>query len=240
MAPPSNVASRLRERAQVLSARVIDEMYANPFWDDRFAARGRKHAEQDAQYHVTYLATAVEMGSATVMEHYAVWLRGVLTSRGMCTRHLDENFERLADSIAFDSEVSHHRELIEYLARARNALYYDDPVARELQTRGHELADRVYSTLANQESFELVPGINSVDDIRYLISFVADAIVERSAEHLASHLRWMDAFRQRVDCSEDVVDQVLIALDETFGMLSGNAGRHARQLLEDARAQSRE
>ncbi len=84
----------LRASAKQLAVRVIDTMYADPFWMSRFGDRGRERSEEDIAYHAEYLAQALEANDPGIMARYSVWLRSVLTSRGMCSRHLEESFER--------------------------------------------------------------------------------------------------------------------------------------------------
>lgn len=230
------LAAELRSRASVLSVWVLDDMYRNPFWESRFASRGRKHAEQDAEYHVTYLATAVEMDSPSVMAKYAEWLRGVLTTRGMCTRHLDENFERLSDAIAIDDTLSYDRLPVACLEAARQALLYDDPIARELQTREHEIADRVFDELTRKPTFQETPGVNSADDVRYLVSFIADAVVQGSPQHLGNHFQWLADHTERVNGDSEQAFLVLDQLDRGFAMLTDDARGQASELLNLGRS----
>ena len=90
----------LIERAAALSQSVLDRMYENPFWMERYGERGRRFANEDSLHHVSYLVAALASGDAAVFERYAQWLRSVLVSRGMCSEHLGENFRLLASAIA--------------------------------------------------------------------------------------------------------------------------------------------
>ena len=49
------LADALEARAQTLAERALKEMYANPFWDERFGERGRQFALADNRHHVSYL-----------------------------------------------------------------------------------------------------------------------------------------------------------------------------------------
>ena len=98
------MSARLREalkaRARELSQQVLDRMYENPFWMERYGERGRRFANEDSLHHIDYLDQALAAGDAGVFTRYARWLRSVLVSRGMCTEHLAENFRLLAEAIA--------------------------------------------------------------------------------------------------------------------------------------------
>ena len=58
--PVPKLVALLRTHAARLNARVLGEMYANPFWDDRYGARGRRFAQDDGASHVAHLVLALE------------------------------------------------------------------------------------------------------------------------------------------------------------------------------------
>lgn len=93
----NELLSFLREEAPALSLALIASIYADPFWHERFGDRGRKHSNADGGYHASYLVEAIEAKDARLFVKYASWLRDVLVSRGMCTWHLVNNFERLGN-----------------------------------------------------------------------------------------------------------------------------------------------
>ena len=59
---------RLREalaaRAVPLSQRVLDRMYENPFWTERYGERGRRFANEDSLHHIGYLDQALAADDA--------------------------------------------------------------------------------------------------------------------------------------------------------------------------------
>ncbi len=236
------LAEQLRSRGRELSRWVIDDMYRNPFWASRFASRGKEHAAQDAQYHITYLATAVETGLPEIMANYAVWLRNVLTSRGMCTRHLDENFERLADAMAMDYALSPDRLPFACLEAARTALLYEEGTARHIQQRQQQLADTILKDIGAHPKFENVPGISTRDDVRYLLSFCADGVASNSSDQLAAHLSWMHRFsnEQQVDdrLPELVFSTTTLTLETTFPQDDSPAFRQVLDVLVAEREHS--
>jgi hypothetical protein len=146
----STLAAELVQRADVLSARVVAEMYRDPFWETRFGARGRHFAEEDGRYHVTYLAQALIASDPEVLTRYAGWLRTVLVSRGMCTRHLIENYQRLSDAIV-ESGLPDVEPAVLYLEHAVEALRYAHGPAlllQRLRGRDDELLDFLIDAVA--------------------------------------------------------------------------------------------
>jgi hypothetical protein len=166
----AELAHRLRTDLPRISAQVMDEIWREePFWERRFGERGRRRMTEDAAFHAEYLVQAIEAADGGVMKRYATWLQSVLTTRGMSTRHLDENFRRLAKAIT--KELSGAETAIEYLEGARAALRHADGPARELQ----DACERLSPT----------------EDIRYVIAHVADAIALGRPELFAAHARWL-------------------------------------------------
>src|SRR5690606_8457401 len=133
-----------------IAVRVTDAMYADPFWTARFGARGRMHAEEDAAYHVEYLVQALVARDAEVMRRYARWLQAVLTTRGMCTRHLDESLARVgsAASEVLGPPGRGSAAVAAYVGAAREALSYDEGPARDLQDASDALVARTLERLA--------------------------------------------------------------------------------------------
>jgi hypothetical protein len=165
------VTDRLRaalaERAGILSQRVLDRMYENPFWMERYGERGRRFANEDSRHHIGYLDQALAAGDPAVFERYARWLRTVLVSRGMCSEHLAENFRLLAAAIADDAlpEAERAREILDDGARSLN---YEDGEAATLEAIKPRLLDAVRGAAGS--------GALRDDDCRYLVSYLIDAV----------------------------------------------------------------
>lgn len=133
----SELADRIEARKQEIAARACDMMYEDPFWAARFGERGRKFSAEDGAYHVTYLLEALRSGNPGVIESYARWLRTVLVTRGMCSRHLAQNFARLAEAIR-GIGIEGAEPALAMLRAAEEALVYRSGPAGELQAQGVE------------------------------------------------------------------------------------------------------
>jgi hypothetical protein len=91
----------IEARAPQLALASVEWMYQDPFWEARYGLeRARRFGNEDALFHVRYLLQALAEERPSVMEGYATWLRTLLVSRGMCTRHLDQNFAGLQSALA--------------------------------------------------------------------------------------------------------------------------------------------
>lgn len=180
------LVAALETNADVLSARVIADMYEDPFWRERFGERGRRFAEQDGKHHLAYLVQALVAENPRVLSEYGRWLRSVLTNRGMCSLHLDENFERLARAIAAHVEGS--APAVAYLEEARAALSYAEGEAAELEA-------------AKPRVLAAVPAVADASaerrPLEHLFSYLTDAVALGRPEVLADHVVFLDAQRSR-------------------------------------------
>lgn len=171
----SALAARVEAARPTLVAEVVRASYLDPFWEARFGARGRSRTEEDIGYHVSYLVEALASADAEVFARYASWLRTVLVSRGMCTRHLGESFERLARAI--EAHVVDHADAIAILDRGRGALAYDSGLSGELDRLAPEIAAR--------------SELDVRADVLVVASYVADTLAE-GRDTLAAHLVFVD------------------------------------------------
>lgn len=174
----------LRASAVHIARRVTDATFAEePFWTARFGDRGRQRTYEDAAYHIDYLVQALAAQDPDVMRGYARWLQSLLTTRGMCTAHIAENFERIEAILS--GELAEPAVALDYLRRAREALLYPAGPARELQEASPELA-RVAAQRMN--------GILEERDMRHLLSYLADAIALGRPELFDQYLRFASSF----------------------------------------------
>lgn len=190
----SEIATIIEREGRALSQKVLDEMYRDPFWGERYGDRGRRHANEDSDFHLRYLARALAAGDAGVLRRYAVWLREVLATRGMCTRHLDENFRLLAREIASQPWPDRER-AVQYLGAARDALLHEATDARLLQQRTEALGEAVAREFTRQRPHGWKRddrGEGALrDDAANYVSYVADALAFGKADTLVAHTQWL-------------------------------------------------
>jgi hypothetical protein len=199
------LAHRLDQAADRLTTRVLDQMYRDPFWHARFAERAERHGRADGRFHIDYLIQALHASDPSIVENYARWLQQVLTSRGMCTRHLADNFRLLADAIRAeawpDGEAA-----IALLDAARAALRYPAAsAAHELQGAAPAIARAMNDALALGDPLRTY----LVDD---LIDYTADAIALDHPAVLANHVTWLADFLAPAGVPRDRLAAALRAL----------------------------
>jgi MerR family transcriptional regulator, light-induced transcriptional regulator len=92
----ANLAERLRILRQRLAAEVTKEfLERHPDWLERYGSRAIERGEQDAIYHLEFLAAAIEAGSSPAFENYARWCGRMLEARGIARSFVIENFEQI-------------------------------------------------------------------------------------------------------------------------------------------------
>lgn len=228
--------AQLQARANELVERVHREMYANPFWKARFGERGEKFSREDGHFHLKYLSQALLAGSPGTLEEYARWLQSVLATRGMCSRHLAENYQRLGRAIAeaFPAEGSR---AVQYLASAEAALTYREGPARAVQQAAAKLAQRAADDLYKRHPEWLERGKEAgrarcVDDLQYHLSYVADALALGAYTTFEAYAVWIAGFLAGFGVPVDHMDESLWALDAAADELPEEHRLIVRQMLQ--------
>ena len=236
------LARRIEAAAGPLAATTFEAMYRNPFWNERFGERGRKFAAQDGLHHISYLVQALLAEDAAILENYARWLQSVLTSRGICTRHLAENFQRLSAAIAREN-FPRGEEAVRYLALAEAALEYASGSPRELQRASTRIAQRAAASMYERhpewEQKYGAPGRDRcVEDGLYHLSYLADSLALGRPDSFSSYCPWMASFLERLGMSRHHLEEMLAAIGDglkTDAALSAELTASAIATLEAGR-----
>lgn len=201
------LAGELEHKRRALSLRCIDGMYEDPFWMARFGERGRRHAEQDSEFHVKYIVAALRAEDAAVFENYARWLRGVLAARGMCSWHLAESFRQLALAVG-EEHVTNPEPALALLSSGTAALAYTTGDAASLAARGSEL-------LLIRE--ELAHGDYRLDE---LWSFLLDALDRADVSEFRAHVDFLRSTLAAEDAERERLERTLRELQRRSVMLA--------------------
>ena len=220
------LASAIEVRAQTLADRTLEAMYRNPFWVERFGERGRHHAREDNLYHLAYLVQALRTESSDLLINYARWLQRVLTTRGICSRHLDENFKQLAEAIQVEA-IADAEPALTLLDVMGAALAYDRGPEHAVQAVAEavatDVADAVYQRrperLAHWGTERRV--LRCRDDLLYHLSYLADALANGRPELFIDYVCWIAGFLERRDIPTEHLRETLVALDEPLRVTLG-------------------
>ena len=105
---------------------VTDGIYRDyPILLEKYGERGRQKCKEDNEHHIKYLQTAASMNEEKYFIDYAHWLNGILTSRGMKTEHLIDNFERLINAFEKSDDETFTRVYMKMLESAVHSLSKD-------------------------------------------------------------------------------------------------------------------
>jgi len=163
------LADEVRTHTRAIASRVTDDTLRDPFWTNRYGDRGRRRTEEDSAFHVEYLLQALVARDAEIIRRYARWLQTLLTSRGMCTAHLDESFARVGTAIL--EAVPRAHAIDGYVKAARAALLYPSGAPREV----HSAVERADTS------------------IREHLQYLADSLALEKPEVFAAHVTFARA-----------------------------------------------
>jgi uncharacterized tellurite resistance protein B-like protein len=216
----SDVLQRLKDEGRELTSSVLEAMYRNPFWEYRFGERGRRHSNEDGDYHLQYLEEAYIADDPQIFVSYVRWLRSVLTSRGMTSRHLAENFSRLRVAIQ-DRFGAEGEKLVALLEAGERALIYESGPAMTLQLQAEVLAEDALELLADRTGAQALravatPGITAKDLACDLLSYAADAIASGRPEIFHAYRGLIRSMLAERGIAGAELDELIAALREVI------------------------
>ena len=123
------LAETLRGIAPAVAAEVTEQFLdRHPDWRTRFGSRAVTHGVQDAQYHIAFLAAAIEAEDVAPFVAYARWTARVLAARGMASVFLADNFAQVRDAVAARLGPDRAAVLAPYFTEALAALDAEPPL----------------------------------------------------------------------------------------------------------------
>lgn len=91
---------QLREQVGALADAVVAcEFGRNPTLRARYGPNGRTKSRQDAVYHFSYLADALDFGSQALFDDYIGWVKVLLEQRGVRSEDLEHHLVCMADVV---------------------------------------------------------------------------------------------------------------------------------------------
>lgn len=96
LARRKRLAAALRASRETVARAATAEFLADhPDWLERYGELARVRGEEDALFHVDFLAAGIESGSARAFADYARWTAGVLEARGIDRVFVAENLDNV-------------------------------------------------------------------------------------------------------------------------------------------------
>jgi hypothetical protein len=228
------LAARLDAAADRLTMRVLAEMYRDPFWHERFGERADRHGRRDGRFHIDYLIQALHAGDTAIIENYARWLQQVLTSRGMSTRHLAENFERLAAAIR-DEAWPDGDAACAVLDAACAALRYPLGTPQELQRAIPALAAAAADALAGPRGLlDAAARARALAELTDLATYAVDAVALAQPAVFAGHTTWLAGFLERRGVPRARLVEQLAALAAAAVTVVPGSAAELRRVIDPA------
>lgn len=98
--PISNLGEELRLEQSAVAKALVDRQFASrPELERRYGAAGRAKCLQDANYHLAYLADAMNAGDPALFADYVGWAKVMLGKRGIPADDLARYFELTRDVV---------------------------------------------------------------------------------------------------------------------------------------------
>jgi hypothetical protein len=176
----SELANAIEPHAPRLSQRALERSYEDPFWLLRFGERGLRYTREDGDFHVKYVCQALRSEEPELLARYGAWLRTLLVSRGMCSRHLADHFRYLGEALR--EMLPGSEAASSYLEAAARSLDYADGVAGALSSRAERVASRVVRELG-------APNARLSREVLAAASYLADAHASNKPEIFTAYLR---------------------------------------------------
>lgn len=103
--------------------RVVVGIYKDmPELLDKFGERGKKKCLEDNYHHIKHLESARSLKTDGFFVDYALWLNNLLTTRGMKTSHIIDNFDRLEDEIKRVTDFEEKEDYLRILSKGKTEL----------------------------------------------------------------------------------------------------------------------
>jgi hypothetical protein len=237
----ADLAQLLDANADRLTATVLGEMYQNPFWHERFGERANVHGKKDGRFHIDYLIQALASDDVRILEQYARWLQQVLTSRGMCSRHLADNFSLLGRAIGNESWPD--REVaVRLLGAAAEALKYPAGTPRRIQDAAPAIVahatDSIYARHPEWlERWGEAGRARCADDLDYHLQYIADALALADAPGFARYAVWIGDFLGRRKIPKEHLVEALETLAASADAVAADVSAEVRRVVELAVAE---
>lgn len=190
------IISAIEQVRSLIAERLIDQMYMDPFWEQRYGKLGKMHARQDVNYHLDNLVTAIRVEMLSSPVNYYHYLQNVLVHRGISTRHICQTLGQLK-TLLQETLPDEWLEIEPYLDAGYKGLAYERPACLSLSEKEEQVAQAAANQLTPPDE-----ETSSQDDwrkARYLemlfhLSYLQDAVEKGIPQIFEDHVRWSLAY----------------------------------------------
>ena len=131
------LANFIESNRSTLATQVTDLfLERHPDWVQRFGDAARLSGEEDAGFHLDFLAGAILTGSEEAFGDYARWAAGVLAARGIAPSFLEENLNQLGQVMEGLLTPAQQKVVVGHVNRGRRACALTLDEARNVVAEG--------------------------------------------------------------------------------------------------------
>lgn len=128
----AELADLIREQSPTIAVAVTTAFLdRHPDWRPRYGSRATTAGIQDAGYHLSFLAAAVEADDPSAYADYARWTARVLAARGIDSHFLVENLTQVQSALAARLGADGGSLVAQYFEAASKALTMEPASAAE-------------------------------------------------------------------------------------------------------------
>ncbi len=186
------IISAVEQARKRIVERLVDRMYENPFWKERYGKLGRVHALQDVNYHLDNLTVAIRVEMLSSPKNYYHYLQNVLVHRGISTYHIHQTLDLLS-SLLKETLPDDWPEIEPYLMAGYEGLAYKHPACLKLFDRQEEVTQAVVHKLPAPAD-EIHSNADWVhvrfQETMLHLSYLLDAVENDLPEIFENHARW--------------------------------------------------
>lgn len=122
------LAEKILTTRQQVAEVVTEEFFVrHPDWLARYGERGRRLGIEDANYHQSYLACAIEAGATAPFAEYARWTVQMLGARNIAAHFVAENLEQISIALQPLLSSTEHEVVAAYVRAGCAACAEDAP-----------------------------------------------------------------------------------------------------------------
>jgi hypothetical protein len=120
------LAEQMRTVSGDVAAEVTDQfLHVHPDWIARYGDRAQLLGIEDAKYHISFLAGALDAGAPAAFVDYVRWTSRVLSARGIGPDFLAENLVQVRDTLCKRLPREASLALAPYVGQALDSLSAD-------------------------------------------------------------------------------------------------------------------
>ena len=229
------IISAIERVRSLIVERLVDQMYMDPFWEERYGNLGKIHARQDVNYHLDNLVTAIRAEMLSSPVSYYHYLQNILVHRGISTRHIYQSLD-LLKILLEEALPDEWIEIEPYLEAGYQGLAYENPACQALTEIEQQIAQAATNQLTPPDE-----GFSSLNDWKQArfqemlihLSYLQDAVEKELPQIFEDHTRWSLSYYPTQSVASEIIRREWSLLQEEIRSRLNPEEAHPFQELLD-------